>query len=169
MIDWKYVNNERCINVHSCRIIFWKKGCTSTINSSNMDLFEHLQTFIQCIATEFFGYLNLYWSLKQHLVYREIKDLKLHIDVRVVGKYLDQTGSANMEGGGGGWRGWGTRGQIASGIGQFLVGLHPALVGMENFKEMKKNPNAWVCMMRRVVLILCRILLFALETVVEAG
>ena len=157
--------------MHKCALMqnnLLKKGYTSTINSSNMDLFEHLQTFIQCIATEFFGYLNSYWSLKQHLVYREIKDLKLHIDVRVVGKYLDQTGSANMEGGGG-WRGWGTRGQIASGIGQFLVGLHPALVGMENFKEMKKKPNAWVCMMRRVVLILCRILLFALETLVEAG
>ena len=91
--------------MHKCALMqnnLLKKGCTSTINSSNMDLFEHLQTFIQCIATEFFGYLNSYWSLKQHLVYREIKDLKLHIDVRVVGKYLDQTGSANMEGGGGG-------------------------------------------------------------------
>lgn len=90
--------------MHKCALMqnnLLKKGCTSTINSSNMDLFEHLQTFIQCIATEFFGYLNSYWSLKQHLVYREIKDLKLHIDVRVVGKYLDQTGSANMQGGGG--------------------------------------------------------------------
>lgn len=137
MIDWKYVNNERCINVHSCRIIFWKKGCTSTINSSNMDLFEHLQTFIQCIATEFFGYLNSYWSLKQHLVYREIKDLKLHIDVRVVGKYLDQTGSANMEGGGGRMKGVGNKGSNSlwhwpiSGWFTSSIGWHGKLQGDE--------------------------------------